>query len=114
MGAYHGSELPFVFATQRLIDLPWSAAEQRLSDTLSTSWLNFARTGNPNGAELSEWPAYGEGKVMELALTPRAVPLPRTDSLQFLDAHFARQRADIHPEAQRPGTASGGPAKHRH
>lgn len=33
-----------------------------LSDKMSGALLNFMRTGNPNGAELPEWPAYSEGK----------------------------------------------------
>ncbi len=95
MGAYHGSELPFVFRTQRLIDLPWTAAERQLSDTLSDYWINFVRTGNPNGAGLPNWPAYSDAQVMELSLTPQPFPLPRADSIHFLDAHFARQRAEV-------------------
>jgi para-nitrobenzyl esterase len=95
MGAYHGSELPFVFGTQRLINLPWTAAERQLSDTLSEYWLNFARNGNPNGPQLPEWPTYEEGKIMELASPPRSIALPRSNSLRFLDDHFARQRAEV-------------------
>ena len=93
MGAYHGSELPFVFRTQGLIDLPWSQAERDLSDTLSQYWINFARSGNPNGPGLPDWPAYASGRVMELSLTPQAIPFPRAESIRFLDVHFANQRS---------------------
>jgi para-nitrobenzyl esterase len=46
----HSSELPFVFN-----GLPAGKADV----TLSAYWANFIRTGNPNGAGLPPWPAYG-------------------------------------------------------
>ena len=103
MGAYHGSELPFVFRTQHFIDFPWTAQERALSDTLSAYWVNFARTGDPNGPGLPTWPAYSDDKVMELSLTPHPIPLPREDSLRLLDTAFGRQRIEGGDNLARPG-----------
>jgi para-nitrobenzyl esterase len=94
MGAYHGSELPYVFRTQHLIDFPWTEQDRRRSDTLSDYWVNFARTGDPNGPGLPQWPTYSDDRIMELSLAPHAVPLPRAESLRLLDALFTRQRAE--------------------
>ena len=94
MGAYHGSDLPYVFGTERLIGLPWTRQDRRRSEMLSAYWVNFARTGDPNGPGLPKWPAYSEDKVMELSAEPHAVPLPRAESLRFLDKVFTRQRAE--------------------
>jgi para-nitrobenzyl esterase len=94
MGAYHGSELAYVFRTQHLIDFPWTAQDRKLSDTLSDYWVNFARTGDPNGAGVPKWPTYSDDKVMELSRQPHATALPRAESLRFLDALFARERAE--------------------
>jgi len=32
--------------------------DYRVSERMSRYWINFATTGNPNGADLPEWPAY--------------------------------------------------------
>jgi para-nitrobenzyl esterase len=32
----------------------WSLSEQ-----IMTYWTNFAKSGNPNGGDLPEWPSYG-------------------------------------------------------
>ncbi|MCX2949321.1 carboxylesterase/lipase family protein [Lentzea sp. NEAU-D7] len=46
-GAYHGSELPFLF---RYGDVRLTPAQQRLSDEMAEVWSRFARTGRPGWA----------------------------------------------------------------
>jgi para-nitrobenzyl esterase len=56
--AYHCSELPFVFRnTDRLATATGGGAgPRRLSDQMSRSWIQFARTGDPNHGALPLWP----------------------------------------------------------
>jgi para-nitrobenzyl esterase len=52
LGATHGSELVYVFGTSP----NFTPDEQTASDRMETYWTNFAKTGNPNGGDLLNWP----------------------------------------------------------
>jgi len=58
-GAPHATEIPFVFDTvaAKYNDqlAPGDSAIARIANTY---WANFAKTGNPNGAGLPQWPRY--------------------------------------------------------
>ena len=57
VGAFHCAELAYVFGTQNTVDRPWEAIDRQLSDVMSSYWVRFAATGNPNGPDLPEWAA---------------------------------------------------------
>jgi para-nitrobenzyl esterase len=54
LGAFHGSEIPFVFGN---LTNP-TPQERALSDAMMRYWVNFAKTGDPNDWALPAWPAY--------------------------------------------------------
>jgi len=60
MMAAHAFEIPFVFDnTQMNSDITGGTPEAKaLGARMSDAWIAFARSGNPNHAELPEWPAY--------------------------------------------------------
>ncbi|WP_087026355.1 carboxylesterase/lipase family protein [Thaumasiovibrio subtropicus] len=57
-GAYHMGDLVYAFNNLDTLDRPWTKEDRALADLMSSAWVNFAKTGNPNGGTLPFWPAY--------------------------------------------------------
>ncbi|NVN17902.1 carboxylesterase family protein [Muricauda sp. HICW] len=65
-GAFHTSEVPFALHTLDQWDRSWQTEERKLEDQMSAYWINFVKTGNPNGEGLPQWSSYNqdEGKLL--------------------------------------------------
>jgi para-nitrobenzyl esterase len=74
--AFHSSELPYVFDHLSKLDRPWEDVDRRLAQLTASYWVNFIRSGDPNGPGLPRWPASAE-QVMRLGADSHASdPLP--------------------------------------
>ncbi|PWU08497.1 MAG: carboxylesterase family protein [Terriglobia bacterium] len=73
-GAAHGSELPYVFGT---LSVPgrganppkYDTTDQAVSGQMQQYWTNFAKTGNPNGHSLPQWPKFDPASRAYMDLT---------------------------------------------
>ena len=54
-GAFHSSDLWYVFKSLKHCWRPWAQGDWELSEKMLTAWTNFAKYGNPNGAKEGEW-----------------------------------------------------------
>jgi para-nitrobenzyl esterase len=59
-GAFHTSEVPFSLHTLHTWNRPWRASDKIVENTMSSYWVNFAKTGNPNGENLPTWNTYNK------------------------------------------------------
>jgi para-nitrobenzyl esterase len=88
-GAGHGSEVSFVFNT---LDAPRfgppskpTEAEYELAQKMNQYWINFAKTGNPNGNGLPNWPAYNKQNqdMLDVELDGKIISKPDPRKARF-------------------------------
>jgi para-nitrobenzyl esterase len=108
--ATHTAEIPYVFDNLKPVRVypdssspelaSASEADRMLAGIVSSYWVNFARTGNPNGKGLARWPVYKDmatGRAMILGDTQRVKEEDATDKAKWelYDKLYARQLAAI-------------------
>lgn len=80
---FHSSELPYVFANLNKSDRPWAPGDQRIAEALSGYWVNFVRTGDPNGKGLPEWPAFSPESATTMELGDKMAPRAIADNVKL-------------------------------
>ena len=93
-GASHFAELWYVFDHLHQESWAWSASDRRLARLMSRYWVNFARTGDPNGPGLPAWPAFDPDTHRLLVLTgdPVVGTVANRDQLHAFDATYEAVR----------------------
>ncbi len=83
-GAFHAGEILYVF--DNLPAFPWLISEEdrALAEIASSYWVNFVKTGDPNGPNLPPWPSFRSGAIMRLDATASAVAEDGRDRQIFL------------------------------
>jgi para-nitrobenzyl esterase len=87
-GAFHTSEVPFALHTLSKWNRPWKDSDYEVEKFMSAYWINFVKTGNPNGSRLIDWKSYDESaqNIMELGTTPILRPGLFKAEFQFLES----------------------------
>lgn len=102
-GAPHGYEVAYVF---QHVNNPMAKEEDfALMEIMGEYWLNFTRTGNPNGYNIPVWPQFTKDNHQSMYLaapTPKPIPVPDESSLEVLDSYFTWRRT---PEGRAFGAA---------
>ena len=105
----HGGEIAFVFGTLGTPmfgpppPLP-TTQDQAVSHMAQSYWVNFAKTGNPNGAGLQDWPRYkpDESLIFDFHADGSASAIPdpwkaRLDVTQLATESGKRTDSDEYP-----------------
>ncbi|PQE08794.1 carboxylesterase protein [Rutstroemia sp. NJR-2017a BVV2] len=65
-GAHHESEINYVMNNLYGTDLPWTVEDYAIAKKMNSYWVNFIKTGNPNGNNLTQWdPAVNSSAVVQ-------------------------------------------------
>lgn len=91
LGAAHGMEVPFIFSTLGggILSFVYNRRQikraEPLVDMMMKYWTNFAKSSDPNGPGLLEWPAYtsDEKQRIYLDLPARTAPADNVEKCEF-------------------------------
>lgn len=78
-GAPHATEIPFVFDTVKAkYGAQLTDEDESIARKTNEYWANFAKTGNPNGSSLPNWPRYTNADELLIIQSsgPKAEPDP--------------------------------------
>jgi para-nitrobenzyl esterase len=84
-GAFHSADIVYVFDHPGILK-SWTidATDRRVADQMSSYWVNFARSGDPNGSGLPAWAPYDPAAPKKMLIGP--------DTRQAEDPDVARLR----------------------
>ncbi len=90
-GATHGAETAYVFQNLVPASLNWTDLDRRVANTISSYWVNFAASGDPNGKGLPTWPAISKNSNRAMVLGDKIEIGPEPDKarLDFFDAYYS-------------------------
>ena len=92
LGAYHASELPYVFgsATKKIIKDFCSKEAQKISNFFQVSWTQFAKTGSPS-SDLMSWNTYDINQsIAFINSTPKIKTIPNKERIKLLHESKAK------------------------
>jgi para-nitrobenzyl esterase len=94
-GAAHSAEIQYAMGNLDLDNrYTWEPDDRKVSETMQGFFVNFIKTGNPNGPGLPNWPAYDAStNYMRMRIDAVSAAEPETDRARYkvLDSISAGQ-----------------------
>ncbi|MEM1086446.1 MAG: carboxylesterase family protein [Pseudomonadota bacterium] len=113
LGAFHASEIFFVFNSHSPL-AGLTDEDKILTDAMGTYWTNFAKTGDPNGDDLPQWPLYDPATDLWMTFNPSIEVKSniRSDKLDVMERAMVKRIADarqkINPQEETTPPAGSG------
>ncbi|MBE0658926.1 MAG: carboxylesterase family protein, partial [Bryobacteraceae bacterium] len=93
-GAAHSAEIQYAMGNLPIDPrYAWTPDDHKVSEILQSYFVNFIKTGNPNGRGLPNWPTYSSPgyRRMRIDVTTVSEPEPERARYLTLDAAFANR-----------------------
>jgi len=93
-GAAHTSEVPYVFDNTNENTSQFDGIDRTVSRAMADAWVQFAKTGNPNGGALPQWPLYHspDYRVLDFGDTVTLRSNARSPEIDFFQRVFETMR----------------------
>ena len=99
MCSQHGAEIAYALNWvngTNPAQTAWEDVDKKLADQVSSFWVNFATTGNPNSKGQPHWPAFNAKDEQLLSIGDKIGigPVPHKAGLDFYEGFFTRVRRE--------------------
>jgi len=93
-GAFHTSEVPYVLHTLHMWNRQWTTLDYQIEENLTNYWVNFAKSGNPNGPGLPAWKTYEiqSGNILLIGDKIESRPDLFKRELDFLEKYNSKSK----------------------
>jgi para-nitrobenzyl esterase len=93
-GAAHSAEIQYAMGNLDLDNrYAWEPADREVSKTMQGFFVNFIKTGNPNGAGLPNWPAYkADSGYQRMRIDAKSQAEPEPHRARYLALEAAMER----------------------
>ena len=94
-GAAHTSEVPYVFDNTSVDASQLDETDRAVSGAMAAAWVRFAKTGNPNGGGLPQWPTYRspDYRLLDFGDTVTLRSNARSPQIDFFQRVFETMRS---------------------
>ena len=85
-GAAHSAEIQYAMGNLELDPrYTWEPADREVSKTMQAYFVNFIKTGNPNGPGVPNWPAYrADNNYQRMRIDAKSQAEPEVDRARYL------------------------------
>jgi para-nitrobenzyl esterase len=93
-GVAHTAEVPYVFGNTSGDASQFEEIDRTVSGAMADAWVRFAKTGNPNGGGLPQWPGYRspDYRVLDFGDAVSVHSNARSSEIEFFRRAFETMR----------------------